>query len=436
MGRLTDLACTPLRHKKLTTPSVVISVVSGTALYLCIKSIANSRSLSCVIPSPRTTVLSKLSAAEKEALPYPPDVLPGARDVATPYGSLRVYEWGPENGDKVLLLHGISTPSIALNGVANALVKRGRRVMLFDSFGRGYSDAPADLPHDSRLYSTQIFLAIQSSPLSWTGENAFSIVGYSLGGAVAADFASWFTHLVSSLILIAPGGIVRKTRVSWKNKLLYNSSSVLPTRLLNSLVSRKLYTPPNSGSDASKMVSGSMVSAEDAAQAEAGQLFEGQQPVVPASECSSRIKTRRGSMESDPRQLVPGRPNATAANAVNWQLRHHSGFIPSFVSSILHAPIYECNERWQELGRRLREKKAERSMVTTEGKRPRRDVLLLLGSQDPIIVKDELLQDAEKTLGIENFQATVLEAGHEVPISMPEDVVAAMCGFWGDGPDA
>lgn len=84
-----------------------------------------------VLLSPRTTLLPKLSSDEAAALPYPPDVLPGARDVETPYGSLRVYEWGPIEGDKVLLVHGISTPCVALAPLAEELVKRGRRVMLF-----------------------------------------------------------------------------------------------------------------------------------------------------------------------------------------------------------------------------------------------------------------------------------------------------------------
>lgn len=37
-----------------------------------------------VIPSPRETVLSRLSKKEQDALPYPPDVFPGARDVSSP----------------------------------------------------------------------------------------------------------------------------------------------------------------------------------------------------------------------------------------------------------------------------------------------------------------------------------------------------------------
>ncbi len=65
-----------------------------------------------VVESPRKAL--PRSPSENVNLPYPPDVLPGARDVDSPYGSLRVYEWGPKDGRRVLLIHGISTPSIAL----------------------------------------------------------------------------------------------------------------------------------------------------------------------------------------------------------------------------------------------------------------------------------------------------------------------------------
>lgn len=84
-----------------------------------------------VVPSPRETVLPQLSKRQMEELPYPPDALPGARDVECPQGSVRVYEWGPADGEKVLLIHGISTPSIALGSVAHRLVEKGCRVMLF-----------------------------------------------------------------------------------------------------------------------------------------------------------------------------------------------------------------------------------------------------------------------------------------------------------------
>ena len=83
------------------------------------------------IPSPCTTQLPHLTEAEANALPYPPNLLPGARDVETPYGTMRVYEWGPTAGRKVVLIHGDSTPSPILGSIAHELVARGCRVLLF-----------------------------------------------------------------------------------------------------------------------------------------------------------------------------------------------------------------------------------------------------------------------------------------------------------------
>lgn len=68
------------------------------------------------------------------AVPYPPDLFPGGRDVETVYGTIRVFEWGPEEGEKVLLVHGIGTPCIAMGDMAWELVRKGYRVMLFGMF--------------------------------------------------------------------------------------------------------------------------------------------------------------------------------------------------------------------------------------------------------------------------------------------------------------
>jgi hypothetical protein len=80
------------------------------------------------IPSPLTTQIPNLSADEIAALPYPPDYYTGARDVQTPYGKMRVYEWGPEEGRKVMLVHGDATCAPLWKRVAEELVARGCRV--------------------------------------------------------------------------------------------------------------------------------------------------------------------------------------------------------------------------------------------------------------------------------------------------------------------
>ena len=83
------------------------------------------------IPSPLTTLLPKLSEAQIARLPYPPDFFPGARDVETPYGRMRVYEWGPETGKKVVMVPGDTTPAPVFSVIAPGLVAKGFRVIVF-----------------------------------------------------------------------------------------------------------------------------------------------------------------------------------------------------------------------------------------------------------------------------------------------------------------
>lgn len=110
-------------------------VVAGTALataaLLRLSHLALDHTTEQIINGPRDTLLPKLGQKEVDALDYPPDALPGGRYVDSPYGVIRVYEWGPEDGRKVLFVHGITTPCIAVGAVAQGLVDKGCRVMLF-----------------------------------------------------------------------------------------------------------------------------------------------------------------------------------------------------------------------------------------------------------------------------------------------------------------
>lgn len=127
-----DFLSDAFSNKQTQLPLLAVTGASFTLGLLARSIFPPSESLQTVLASPRTTVLPGISDSENRQLPLPSDVLPGARDVASPYGSIRVYEWGPEDGPKVLFVHGITTPCISLGGVAHALVDRGCRVMLFD----------------------------------------------------------------------------------------------------------------------------------------------------------------------------------------------------------------------------------------------------------------------------------------------------------------
>ncbi|KAL2183164.1 alpha/beta-hydrolase, partial [Thermothelomyces heterothallicus CBS 203.75] len=394
------------------------------------------------IPSPLRTHLPTLAPAAVAALPYPPDVLPGGRAVDTPYGTIQVFEWGPPRGEKVLLLHGISTPCVALGSLAEALVARGYRVMLFDLFGRGYSDAPADLPYDLRLYTTQVLLALASSPLAWTGtgtgtgtgtssaaadddagaSNAgFHLVGYSLGGGLAVPFARYFAGMLKSVVVIAGGGLIRGEHVGWRSRVLYSAATArwVPDGLVRWFVRRRLM-PSRTGAEDGQGQDGAVTETEMAKE------------VV---ELKGRHKNSdaSGGRSFDNAVLLARRPEHTVSSVMEWQLRHHEGFIPAFVSSIRHAPIYDQKEDWLALGQMLAERRekqgwedaADRSPGLGGGK-----ILLVLGASDPVIVKEELIHDATAVLGEDGFEAVVLDAGHELVMTKADEVAAVMTKFW------
>ncbi|KAI4929298.1 uncharacterized protein J4E92_004962 [Alternaria infectoria] len=340
------------------------------------------------IPSPRDSLLPDLSPEDAAELPYHPAALPGARDVDSPWGTIRVYEFGPRDGEKVLLIHGISTPSIALTDLAHKLVGRGRRVMLFDLFGRGYSDGPNPdtTNYDSSLFTSQILLALQSSPIHWSH---FTIVGYSLGGAIAADFTSYFPSLVRGLVLVAPSGLIRKNRISISSKMLYNSSW-MPEWMVRKFVASKLWT--------------------------GRKVVESDPEAVENAETTTVASEGDKTYLSSNQMLLPGNPHSTVSSVVDWQIQNHKGFVPAFISTIRHAPIQNQQERWAVIRENIENRAG-----------PLKEVWLILGETDPVINADEVTEDARAVLGEENVRVKVLDGvGHEVAIERADDIVRAV----------
>ncbi|KAK2593978.1 hypothetical protein QQS21_008337 [Conoideocrella luteorostrata] len=335
------------------------------------------------------------------ALPYPTGAFPGARDVDTAYGTIRAYEWGPGEGEKVLLVHGIGTPCIALGDMARQFVKKGYRVMLFDLFGRGYSDSPSDLIHDDRLYTTQILLVLASSCLAWTGISAFHIVGYSLGGGLAASFAAHHTNLLRSVTLICPGGLVRRSHVSFKSRLLY-SEGILPLWLANMMGRRQLEPKPGAPSADVPDPAGAL----DEIDGREAQSVDFNQVPICAEDASG----------------------PTVGDVVKWQLSNNEGFVPSYMSAIRHAPIYEQHEGvWKLLSRQLLARRRDKMRLPGL---PGGKICLILADRDPIVVKDEWIADSFAVLGRDAVDIRVVKGGHEIAISKGREVADVAIAAW------
>lgn len=114
------------------------------------------------------------------------------------------YKWvGPARGPVAVLVHGLATPSVAMEGVAEGLGKRGYRVLTYDLYGRGLSDAP--LGHQNRAF----FLRQLSDLLIHLGvSEEITCVGYSMGGSIVTAFAADNVHRINRVILLAPAGIM------------------------------------------------------------------------------------------------------------------------------------------------------------------------------------------------------------------------------------
>ena len=111
------------------------------------------------------------------------------------------------SGPAVLLIHGVGDNSTAWQPVHARLAKRFT-VIAPDLLGHGLSDKPrAD-------YSVAAYANGMRDLLSVLGIDKVTVVGHSLGGGVAMQFAYQFPHLVDRLVLVSAGGVTRDVNIA------------------------------------------------------------------------------------------------------------------------------------------------------------------------------------------------------------------------------
>ncbi len=112
------------------------------------------------------------------------------------------YRWhGEENGPAAILVHGLTTPSFVWNAMIPGLTRAGFRVLSYDLYGRGYSARPLGRQTPA-LFTQQLDELIAAEGFT----RPVTLVGYSMGGLIAADWAAQHPERVARLILIAPAG--------------------------------------------------------------------------------------------------------------------------------------------------------------------------------------------------------------------------------------
>ena len=114
------------------------------------------------------------------------------------------YRWiGPVRGPVVVMIHGIATPMEGMEPLAEGLGSLGYRVLTYDLYGRGLSDAPEG--RQDRVF----FMRQLEDLLNHLGiEQELTLCGYSMGGAIATAYAAEHAYRVNRLILVASTGVM------------------------------------------------------------------------------------------------------------------------------------------------------------------------------------------------------------------------------------
>ena len=125
------------------------------------------------------------------------------------------------------------------------------------------------------------------------------------------------------------------------------------------------------------------------------------------------------------------------STTVRQQFDHHGGFVDSFISTIGTGPTQNKHDEW---------KKVLRSIIGgpalgTEGPNRLRDskLLLILGSDDDVVLKDETEADVRKMfeeLGIREEEMNrylvvkEVEGGHGFPVPRWREILRNICEVW------
>ncbi|MGW5717322.1 alpha/beta fold hydrolase [Amycolatopsis sp. NPDC003865] len=121
---------------------------------------------------------------------------------------------GPDGGELVVLVGGITIPLSYWDGLAARLRERGLRTLAHSAYGRGYSDRVRGR-YDEALFVRQ--LAELTSALNLAPPR--HVVGTSMGALVAMAYANLRPETVATLTVVGPAGLGERPRA---HRLLRN----------------------------------------------------------------------------------------------------------------------------------------------------------------------------------------------------------------------
>lgn len=207
--------------------------------------------------------------------------------------------------------------------------------------------------------------------------------------------------MLRSANLVCPGGLIRPSHVSLKSKLLY-SGKLLPEWFARRLIRSRL-EPQHQGPSADVPVDDLTADEDDHVTVDFDNV-----PVF----------------SRDGRDVRVG-------DVMRWQLQGNAGLVAAYMSTIRLAPVYnQHNGLWQILRKVLADRRGNTDGDTTPPGLPGGKVCLVLATHDPVVVKDEWIEDAQDVLGEDAVDIHIVPGGHEIAISKGAQVADCIMASW------
>lgn len=150
---------------------------------------------------------------------------PEAKSAQSIYGNVNYSLLGPTNGEVVICFHGLNGSRTMFQDLENFLAARNYRVLSFDLFGHGLSNAPrVDMCSSCcqssssssfcggprARYDMDFFVQQTEELLELLGLNSLplNLIGFSLGGSIAVAYARKHPSKVLRLVAMSPAGFI------------------------------------------------------------------------------------------------------------------------------------------------------------------------------------------------------------------------------------
>ena len=211
-------------------------------------------------------------------------------------------------------------------------------------------------------------------------------------------FAANFPYLINSIILLAPGGIIRRLPDEYES-IFYRYPSLLPSSFLRNVVGKTI----------GLRISHSTLGSSDPR----GQSHKGPEIAEEAQVMGKKVLD------------IPG--------IVQWQYDNHKGFVHSFVSTHRYGPIQHQHSDWRRVCNIIKGGSSHVSPSIESSKDFNNKLLVIFGDGDDVIRAGEVSADLLEMIGEPEYLDIKVVAGdHGFPVPRHDEVaryIAEFCGM-------